>query len=190
MVLQAVHDALVSVLHIERRLEPYFRPGLNAIAREPAAALLQYLINRKRTDEGLQLAEERPDPKEEEHLQSIIDTMAEYMRRHYQPGTYQRAGNTKTHGVVRGTFTVGADVPAHMRRGVFAEPRSYPAWIRFSGPGPDSPRDIDDVGFVSMASGLRSGLYTQYMPSSAYPLNREFETAVLADVRQLLRGGA
>ncbi|MBO9497885.1 MAG: beta-lactamase family protein [Novosphingobium sp.] len=46
------------------------------------------------------------------------------------------------------------------------------------------------IGFVSMASGLRSGLYTQYMPSSAYPLNREFETAVLADVRQLLRGGA
>ncbi|WEK47505.1 MAG: serine hydrolase [Candidatus Andeanibacterium colombiense] len=46
------------------------------------------------------------------------------------------------------------------------------------------------IGFVSMASGLRSGLYTQYMPSGAYPLNRAFEEAVLADVRQLLRAGA
>ena len=77
--------------------------------------------------------------------------MAEYMRQHWQPGNYQRAGNTKTHGVVRATVTVRDDLPEHMRRGVFAEPRSYRAWVRYSGPGPDWPRDIDDVGFVSMA---------------------------------------
>jgi hypothetical protein len=32
--------------------------------------------------------------------------------------------------------------------------RSFPAWIRFSGPGPDSPPDIEDVGFMSMSVKL------------------------------------
>ncbi len=38
------------------------------------------------------------------------------------------------------------------------------------------------VGFVSFRAGLRAGLYTQYMPSEAYPVPREFAEAVLADV--------
>jgi len=151
---QALHDAVVFGLHVERRFEPFFRPAVDAVLREPLANLIQYLINRQRQDEGLKLAEERPLPGEEEALQTIIDTMAEYMRRHWQPGNYQRAGNTKTHGVVRGTVTIRDDLPEHMRRGVFAEPREYSAWVRFSGPGPDWPRDIDDVGFVSCAIKL------------------------------------
>lgn len=148
---QALHDAVVFGLHVERRFEPFFRPAVDAVLREPLANLIQYLINRQRQDEGLKLAEEKPLPGEDAALQTIIDTMAEYMRQHWQPGNYQRAGNTKTHGVVRATVTIRDDLPEHMRRGVFAEPRSYRAWVRYSGPGPDWPRDIDDVGFVSMA---------------------------------------
>ena len=151
---QALHDTVVFGLHVERRFEPFFRPAVDAVLREPLANLIQYLINRQRQDEGLKLAEERPLPGEEQALQTIIDTMAEYMRQHWQPGHYQRAGNTKTHGVVRGTVTIRDDLPEHMRRGVFAEPREYRAWVRFSGPGPDWPRDIDDVGFVSCAIKL------------------------------------
>jgi hypothetical protein len=41
-----------------------------------------------------------------------------------------------------------------MRRGIFAKPRSFPAWIRFSGPGPYITTDIDDVGFMSMSMKL------------------------------------
>jgi len=63
--------------------------------------------------------------------------------------TFSGAVNTKTHGVVRAGFTVRDDLPPQYRRGLFAEPKTYPAWVRFSGPGPDWPRDIDDVGFVS-----------------------------------------
>jgi hypothetical protein len=148
--LQALHNAIVFGLHVERRFEPFFRPAVDAVLREPLANAIQYLINRQRHDEGLQLAQEKPLPGEEEALQEIIDTMAEYMRQHWPPGDYQRGGNTKTHGIVRGTVTVRDDLPQHMRRGVFAEPRSYRAWVRFSGPGPDRPTDIDDVGFVSI----------------------------------------
>jgi hypothetical protein len=151
---RGVHRLLEGVTHTERRVEPWFRPQVNALLREPSAWLLQALINRTRRDEGLKLAEERPLPGEEAALDSVIATMGAYMRRHYRPGEFQRAGNTKTHGVVRGEFIVREDVPAHMRRGVFAQPHTYRAWVRFSGPGPDSPADIDDVGFVSCAIKL------------------------------------
>jgi hypothetical protein len=150
----AVHRALRKFLHVERRLEPFFRPALNYVFREPAAKLLQALINWRRTDEGLQFAAERALPGEEAALDSIITTMSEYSRRHYQPGGYLRTGNTKTHGIVRAEFVVGDDLPEHMRKGVFAEPKAFRAWVRFSGPGPDTPPDIEDVGFVSCAIKL------------------------------------
>ena len=31
MILKPLHDALTSVLHLERRFEPFFRPALNAL---------------------------------------------------------------------------------------------------------------------------------------------------------------
>lgn len=37
-------------------------------------------------------------------------------------------------------------------------------------------------GFVDMDSGLRAGLYTQYLPASHYPLSAEFEAAVASDL--------
>jgi len=151
MLLQRAHDAVVSLLHLERRFEPFFRPAVDAVLREPIARAVQFLINLQRRDEGLRLAEERPRPDEDAQLQAIIDTLGEYMRRHWPPGQFQRGGNTKTHGVVRGNVTISDNLPANYRRGLFARPATYPAWIRFSGPGPDWPRDIDDVGFVSMS---------------------------------------
>src|SRR5690606_6002158 len=38
------------------------------------------------------------------------------------------------------------------------------------------------IGFISAAHGLRAGLYTQYMPSMAYPLLDEFPAAIRADL--------
>lgn len=149
--LQRLHDAVVFLLHVERRFEPFFRPAVDAVLREPLGALTQALINLGRRDESLRLAQETIQPDEEAHLQAIIDTLGEYMRRHWPPGHFQRGGNTKTHGVVRATFTVRDDLPPQYRHGLFAAPKTYPAWVRFSGPGPDWPRDIDDVGFVSCA---------------------------------------
>jgi hypothetical protein len=151
---QRLHDVIIFMLHVERRVEPFFRPAVDAVLRAPGAAVIQCLKHLGRKDERLALAEEREQPDEERHLQSIIDTMAEYMRRHWKPGNYQRAGNTKTHGLVRGEVTIRGDLPPQFRRGVFAEPKTYRAWVRFSGPGPDWPRDIDDVGFVSCAIKL------------------------------------
>ena len=148
--LKALHRSLQAGLRVERRLEPFFRPAFNRAFREPLAGFLQYLINRRRPDEGLGLAEERVAPDEEASLDSIIASFADYLRRTYQPGQFERGGNTKTHGIVRAELIVRDGLPSHLRHGLFATPARYPAYVRFSGPGPDMPPDIEDVGFVSM----------------------------------------
>lgn len=151
MVLQTLHRLLVKILQVERRLEPLFRPTLNYLLREPSAALLQYLINVRRPNDHLGLAEEKLFDWEEESLDDIIRLMADQMRGHFKPGQFERGGNTKTHGLVRATVTIRDDIPERMKHGIFAKVRSYPAYVRFSGPGPDVPKDIQDVGFSSMA---------------------------------------
>ncbi len=153
-ILTFIHQFLLKLLHIERRLEPWFRPQWNVLFREPSVRFVQYLINLRRKDEGLKIAEEKIYPDEEESLNKIIDQMADQMRSRFKPGGYERGGNTKTHGVLRATVTIRDDIPEHCRKGIFANPRSYPAYVRYAGPGPDVPADIEDVGFLSMAVKL------------------------------------
>ncbi len=149
-----VHRLFVDLMHLERRTEPFWRPYADAVFREPAAALLQALYDLRRPNHGLQLAEEKYMPGEEEALDSIVASMGAYMLRKYRPGEFQRVGNTKTHGLVRAEVTIRDDLPVELRHGVFRESKTFPAWVRFSGPGPDSPADIDDVGFMSMTVKL------------------------------------
>lgn len=153
-VLKCIHVFLLQLLYIERRLEPPIRPLWNTLFREPSAWVIQFLINLQRKNEGLALAEESISPDEEESLDEIIDLMADQMRGRFKPGGYERGGNTKTHAVLRATVTIRDDLPAHCRKGVFAEPRSFPAYVRYSGPGPNVPSDVMDVGFMSMAVKL------------------------------------
>ena len=45
------------------------------------------------------------------------------------------------------------------------------------------------VALVDLKRGLRAGLYTQYMPSEAYPVQAEFPMAVLADLKAMTPAG-
>lgn len=153
-ILMAIHRFLLQLLYLERRLEPWFRPAWNAVFREPGVRLVQFLINLRRKNEGLKIAEERIDPDEEQSLNDIIDLMADQMRGRFKPGGYERGGNTKTHGVLKATVSIRDDIPAHCRIGIFAEPKTYKAYVRYAGPGPNVPSDIQDVGFLSMAVKL------------------------------------
>jgi hypothetical protein len=153
-ILKTLHWFLLKILHFERRLEPWFRPQWNALFREPSVRFVQFLINLTRKNQGLKLAEEHVDADEEASLDNIIDQMADQMRSRFKPGGYERGGNTKTHGVLKATVTIRADIPENLRKGVFATARSYPAYVRYAGPGPDVPADIEDVGFLSMSVKL------------------------------------
>jgi len=154
MRLRWLHRLLEAGLHFERRFEPFFRPAANAVFRKPVAAMAQWAINIQRRDEGLAIAEERIDPDEEASLQGMIDAIRVHLEQDFPPGEMERGGNTKTHGLVRAEFVVHDGLPEKLRRGVFAEPRSFTAWVRFSGPGPHVEPDIEDVGFVSISVKL------------------------------------
>jgi hypothetical protein len=147
-------EASTFLVHVERRFDPFFRPLFDPLLREPLTKLATALINSKRRDEGFKIAEERLIPDEEKYLQSIITSFDQQMRALWKPGGFERGGNTKTHGMVRGEFIVHPNLPPHLRRGIFAEPKTYKAWVRFSGPGPYVTPDIDDVGFMSISIKL------------------------------------
>ena len=144
----------LALIQLERRFDPFVRPAIDAVLRDPLTRLTTALINAQRSNEGLKLAEEKPLPGEEEFVDSIIASFNQQMRALWIPGGFERGGNTKTQGIVRAEFIVHDGLPPALRHGIYAEPRSYPAWVRFSGPGPYVTPDIDDVGFMSISVKL------------------------------------
>jgi len=149
-----VADTSTALVHLERRFDPFFRPAFDAVLRDPLARLTTALINMRRPNEGLKIAEERPIPDEDAYVDQIIDSFQKQMKLLWKPGGFERGGNTKTHGIVRAEFVVHEGLPAQFRHGIYAEPKTYRAWVRFSGPGPYITPDIDDVGFMSISIKL------------------------------------
>ena len=151
LVLRPLSDLFVWVWRLERRLEFLYRPQFDKWLRPPLFAFAQSVQNARRPDEHLALAEERLLPEEECHTREVIDELTKFTRENWLPGSAQRFGNTKTFGVLRGEFAVLPDLPGHLRHGLFARPMTYPAWVRFSGPGPYAPPDLEDLGQCSVA---------------------------------------
>ncbi len=149
-----VSDSGMFMIRLERRFDPFVRPAFDALLRDPLARLATALINRGRVDEGLAIAEERLLPDEERFTDSIVKSFTRQMTDLWKPGGFERGGNTKTQGIVRGEFTVHEGIPEHMRRGIYAKPQTFRCWVRFSGPGPYITPDIDDVGFMSISIKL------------------------------------
>jgi len=147
-------NASTKMVQLERRFDPWIRPVFDVTLRDPMARLVTALINNRRSNDGLGIAEEKIEPDEEAFLDSIVSSFQSQMRGLWKPGKFERGGNTKTHGIVRGEFIVHDNLPENFRRGIYATPRSYPAWVRFSGPGPYITPDIDDVGFMSISVKL------------------------------------
>ena len=150
LVLRPLSDLVLWLWRLERRLEFLYRPQFDRWLRPPLFRAAQRLQNARRPDEHLALAEERMLDDEEQHTQRMIDEIAAFTRENWLPGAAQRFGNTKTFGVLRGELTVLDGLPAHLRHGLFAQPGSYPAYVRFSGPGPYAPPDLEDLGQCSV----------------------------------------
>jgi hypothetical protein len=149
-----ISDFFTFLLHFERRFDPWIRPPFDALLRDPIARWTTASINMRRRNEGLKIAEEKLFPGEEEFLDSIISSFEKQMRELWKPGGFERGGNTKTHGIVRGEYIVHDNLPPEFRHGIYAKGQTFPAWVRFSGPGPYITPDIDDVGFMSISIKL------------------------------------
>lgn len=77
----------------------------------------------------------------------------------------------------KGTFVEGAGHGAGGRVGLGADAGTF-GWAGAAG----------TVGFVNTRIGLRAGVYVQYMPSGALPIQTDFPQAVLADLAAMQPG--
>lgn len=82
-----------------------------------------------------ELAKEYPLPNEEELIRELLALREKRVVRG-PTGAFVRESHPKHHGCVRAELVVEPELPAELRAGVFAEPRSYPAVIRFSNASP------------------------------------------------------
>src|SRR5450631_4595951 len=72
-------DASTSLVHLERRFDPFVRPAFDALLRGPLTSLTTALINSGRANERLKLAEEMPLPDEDQWVDSIIKSFQQQM---------------------------------------------------------------------------------------------------------------
>jgi hypothetical protein len=80
-----------------------------------------------------QLGQEVIPPEEAEATKEILELVA-HGYSHYKP-TEPPAGRIihhKEHGCVKAEFKILKDLPQNLRYGVFAESKTYPAWVRVS----------------------------------------------------------
>lgn len=89
-------------------------------------------------------------PDEEEDIQRVIAAMKELLSRDEKAsGLRRRDVHVKSHGAPLAHFQILPELPDHLRQGLFAETRHYPARLRFSN---SNPRPMPDA--VPDARGL------------------------------------
>ncbi|GEK46381.1 hypothetical protein HPA02_06640 [Bisbaumannia pacifica] len=149
---RAINDALERGLALSRRATR-LRNGVDRLLQWPLTDALQAWLRWRRRhyaiDADLGLAEERELAGEAEVARRITEQMSEFLLRTYRHGTAERAGNTKTHGLLKAQFEV-LELPEPLRVGLFREPRAFEAWARFGGPGPRVVPDMRDNGVLSL----------------------------------------
>jgi hypothetical protein len=147
---RAVNDLLTRLFWAERRIDPYIRPAFDLVLRGAIQSIIQWIVVRRLPNRAVGLGEEHEIPGEQQATEQIVALMSRFLTMTYPKGHVERAGNSKTYGVVRGEFTVRDDVPSPLRHGLFATAHSYSAWVRFSGPGPFAPPDLRDNAIMSI----------------------------------------
>ena len=145
-----INDAILGLVTLEHRVDPYFRDGFNALFQRPLVNMVQFFLRLLHKNPETNLCQEIVEADEPEIAAAITEQMKEFTAREYKGRVAERAGNTKTYGVVRAEFRVVGDIPPVFKKGIFAEPKTFPAWIRFAGPGPLSPPDVADAGILSI----------------------------------------
>ena len=75
---------------------------------------------------------ETPEADEEKNVSHIIQVMRRKLEKDYAVGSTQRDAHPKHTALLQPTFTIEDKLPDALRVGVFAQPRSFEAWVRFS----------------------------------------------------------
>ena len=101
-----INDLLTGLLTVEHRIDPYFRGAFDRIFQRPLAALAQLGLRTLHANPETELCQEVPIPGEDAIAREITRLMTAFIMRQYAGKIAERAGNTKTYGVVRADFSV------------------------------------------------------------------------------------
>jgi hypothetical protein len=89
-------------------------------------------------------------PDEDLYINKLAELLKKIVVDTYPPGRTLRDAHPKQHGTVAAQFKVEPDLPPELKVGVFAEPATYDAFVRFSSAnptvGPDIRRDVRGMG--------------------------------------------
>lgn len=130
------------------------RRVFDRIFNRPIASTVQFLKNLLRKNLHLKIAEERLLADEDKITAAIIEVFRENLLRRYITRKAERGANAKTYGVARAEFRVLPGLPEHLARGIFREPRTYRAWVRFADTGSVITPDPEHVGVVGIGIKL------------------------------------
>lgn len=100
-----------------------------------------------------QLAQEYPPPGEAQATEDLTQRQIKKIIAENPTGIMRRDAHTKMHGIVKAEFIVEPDLPEQLRVGMFKEPGTYQAWIRFSNQNlmnPDIKKDIRGMAIKVM----------------------------------------
>ncbi len=83
---------------------------------------------------------------EQSYAEDLLKRLKTQLINDHPDGLMPRDAHPKMHGLVRAEFTVHSNLEDAYRVGIFAQPATYPAWVRFSNANstaqPDDKRDI------------------------------------------------
>ncbi len=101
-----------------------------------------------------QLAQEYPPANEAVYINDLADRLKTKITKDNPSGIMRRDAHPKMHGLVKAEFIVEPDLAPELRVGIFKEPATYQAWIRFSnqndGLYPDINKDIRGMAIKLM----------------------------------------
>ena len=95
---------------------------------------------------------------EDSDIQELTELQLEQMKmeakqKHVKP--MERGQHPKHHGFVVARFTVADNIPEELRVGLFREPKTYTAVIRFSSTGEQDDRVLDNHGMAIKVLGVK-----------------------------------
>jgi hypothetical protein len=86
------------------------------------------------SNNGLEIGKEYPPPGEDRLLQEIAAVTVASQQTLYPPGTrpVRRQAHAKAHGLVEAELIIEPKLPVDLAVGLFAAPKTYKAWVRYS----------------------------------------------------------
>jgi len=113
-----------------------------------------------------------PERGEDALTARIAAVMRQKLEKDYPPAGTKRDAHPKHTGLLEGVFTVAPSLPPDLQVGIFAEPRSYRAWVRTS-----SASDKPQADYIRDFRGLAIKLLDvsgEKIPESDEPQNQDF----------------